>query len=118
MSPKLIYELEGPEQEKIYRLLGLATRAGKITAGLDASLGALAKGELCLLLVAKDIGKSSQKKIERALEEHACPVIAGLDRALLAKASGALKRSIVGIKDEGFSAGMLKTAKERAKRPM
>lgn len=106
-------------EEKILRLLGLARRAGKVTGGLDATLAAMEKAELKLVLLAGDIGPSSRKKLCRRALELNCPVyLLEADAAGIGLVTGALKRAVAGVTDGHFAAGIVKAAEAGAIRPL
>lgn len=115
MTPRRLAEAA---EAKVLRLLGLAMRAGALASGFDAAAAALDRGEVRLLLLAEETGASSKKKILRRAEEAGCPVYLIRDAEALARVTGAGRRSIVGVKDKNFAAGMCKAADEGAVRPM
>ncbi len=93
-------------EERILRLVGLARRAGKLSPGLDATLQALATGSAKLVLVAGDAGGSTRRKVERLAEERGCPVVVIADSEALGQMSGAARRAVLGVLDEGFARGI------------
>lgn len=50
----------------VYALLGLAQRAGKLTAGLDAVIAAWTRGDAKLVLLAADLSENSLKRLNKA----------------------------------------------------
>ena len=95
---------------KALRLVGMANRAGQVTAGMNAVVRDLNQGKIRLLIVADDIGENSLKKIEHAAENQEVPLIILGTSQSLGTYTGAEKRSIVGIKDSNFAqviAGLL-----------
>lgn len=101
-------------EDKILRLLGLAQRAGRLTAGLDATMAGIRRGDVKLLIIAETIGSSSKKKILRQAESCNCAVLSLRDADALARALGVRKRSIVGVKDSDFAAGIRQAAEAGA----
>lgn len=50
----------------VYTLLGLAQRAGKLTAGTDAVIAAVGRGDAKLVLLAADLSENAQKRLRKA----------------------------------------------------
>ncbi len=88
---------------KALRLIGMANRAGQVTAGMNAVVRDLSQGKIKLLVVSEDIGDNSLKKIEHASEDQEVPLITLGTSQSLGNYTGAEKRSIVGIKDNNFA---------------
>ena len=86
---------------KIYGLLGLCARAGKVVSGMDAVSDELKRSKIKLLIIAKDASEKTTKNI-----------------AYLAEKIGSIKeninaivkenRAIIGVKDKNISEGIKK----------
>ena len=50
------------EQNKVLRLLGLATRAGKIAFGTESVIDTIKKNKTSLVIVAKDAADRTKRK--------------------------------------------------------
>lgn len=95
--------------EKILSLLGLARRAGRLSAGHDAVVESVVKNKAKLCVLCRD----ASPRLERELK-HACcydgkniPVVcAEFDMTRLSKAIGT-KAAVISINDEGFSKKLL-----------
>ncbi len=53
-------------EQGVYTLLGLAQRAGKLTAGTDAVIAAWTRGDARLVLLAADLSENSLKRLNKA----------------------------------------------------
>ncbi len=102
-------------EEKISRLLGLASRAGKLTPGLDATLQGLERGEVKLVVLAQDAGRSTRRKITIRAAQVECPLLELADSEKLTLWTGGHKwRAVLGVTDEGFSDGIAQAFAEGA----
>ena len=50
-------------KERVYGMVGLAARAGKVVSGSDAVIGAIRSRNVKLLIITKDISRNSLDKI-------------------------------------------------------
>ena len=107
------------KEQKVFGLLGLASRARAVTIGMDATLSALNKGIVKAILLANDIGKSSFKKLSRNVEEFETETYSEKGSIALVAFSNSEKLgvvlnketvSIIGIVDAGFAKGIYKLA--------
>ena len=90
-------------ENKIYGLLGLCTRAGKLSFGTEAVLEKIAKHKIKLVIIAKDISeKSKQKIVDVCQKEKIQYYIFGtiFDNS---KAIGKVNKAIIGIEDKNFA---------------
>ena len=109
------------KEQKVFGLLGLARRARAITIGMDATLSALNKGTIKLILLANDIGKSSFKKLSQSVEEFenetylekgSIALVSFSDSEELGVVLSKEMVSIIGIVDAGFAKGINKLAQQ------
>lgn len=93
---------------KVYGLLGLATKAGKIAFGTDSCLDMISKKKVKLVIVAKD---SSQRTIDnfkkRCIENDIDFYIFG-EKDDLSKAIGKLNKTVIGVKDKNLAGAIKK----------
>ncbi|MBQ8029084.1 MAG: ribosomal L7Ae/L30e/S12e/Gadd45 family protein [Clostridia bacterium] len=93
------------KNEKILSLLGLARRAGKISLGHDAAIGAIVKNSAKLCLIASDASQRLKNEFS-----HACSyegktidfIEIETDMLSLSKAVGS-KAAVLTVDDEGFA---------------
>ena len=85
---------------KVYGLLGISAKAGKIVSGTDAVLEELARKKIKLVIVAEDTSEKSQKNIKFFCEKENVEMIVFGDIHSNSKSIGKQNRAIIGIKDE------------------
>ena len=96
------------EQNKVLRLLGLATRAGKIAFGTESVIDTIKKNKTSLVIVAKDAADRTKRNIQRIAEENNVPVKFYESIETLSKSIGKENKAIIAIKDKNFSSEILK----------
>ena len=96
------------EQNKVLRLLGLATRAGKIAFGTESVIDTIKKNKASLVLVAQDASERTKRNIQRIAEESNVPIRLYESIETLSKSIGKENKAIIAIKDKNFSNEMLK----------
>ena len=99
-------------EERILHYLGLATVSRNAVTGVDKTLAELKRHRLKLAVFASD-GERTAEKARRGCEEAGVPVLTGgFDKAALGKAVGASSVTVVGVKDKGLAAAILKVTEE------
>lgn len=93
---------------KVYRLLGLATRAGKIAFGTESVLDTITRKKAKLVIIACDAADRTKKNIERVALENNTKVREFGTIELISKYIGKDNKAIVAIKDVNFSNEMIK----------
>ncbi len=103
-------------EEKIARLLGLAAKAGSLTPGLDATLQGLENGEVKLVVLALDAGRSTRRKIMLKTAQAECPLVEISSSENLTLWTGGNKwRAVLGVTDPGFANGIAAEAEAAAR---
>lgn len=98
--------------ERILHYLGLAVVSRNAELGVDKTLAALKRRRLKLAVFASD-GERTAEKARRACEEAGVPVLTGgFDKAALGRAVGAGATTVVGVRDKGLAAAILKVTEE------
>ena len=92
--------------EKPLRMLGLATKAGKVITGAELSQKADRDGKAKLIIIAKDAKNSTKKEFCNAKS----PVIELGTKESLGKMTGIDIRSVVSVSVKGFAEVILKEA--------
>lgn len=109
------------KEQNVFGLLRLARRARAVTVGMDATLAALNKEIVKLVIVANDIGKNSLKRISKSidayeadkdLEKSSIPLLALSNTEQLGKILNKETVSIIGLIDEGFARGITRLAQQ------
>ena len=96
------------EQDKVLRLLGLATRAGKIAFGTDSVIDTINKNKAKLVLIAKDASDRTKKNIIRISQENNVQVRIYGSIDSISKNIGKENKAVICIKDINFVKEMLK----------
>ena len=81
-------------ENKIYGLLGLSAKAGKLSFGTEAVLEKIFKNKIKLIIIAKDMSEKSKEKIPYyifgTIFENS-------------KAIGKVNKAIIGVEDKNFA---------------
>ncbi|SDJ71636.1 YlxQ family RNA-binding protein [Sediminibacillus albus] len=85
-------------------LLGLAFRAGKLSLGEEAIIRDIQRQKAKLVLIARDTGVQTRKKITDKCLYYKIPLIEVDDRETISQAIGKSGRVAVAILDTGFAA--------------
>lgn len=93
---------------KVFGLLGLCARAGKIVSGMDAVSDEIKRNKVKLLIVAEDASEKTISNIKYLAERKKLPVIVIGTISENSKAIGKENRAIIGIKDKNISDGIKK----------
>jgi ribosomal protein L7Ae-like RNA K-turn-binding protein len=96
------------EPNKIFRMLGLATRAGKISFGTESTIDLIKTKKAKLVIVATDSAERTKKNIFRICEENNVTVREYGTIYELSNCIGKVNKAIIGIKDINFSNEILK----------
>ena len=92
--------------EKSLRMLGLATRAGKVITGAELVLKAMQSKKIHLIILASDAKESTAKLFYNSI----VPVIRLGDKETIGKMTGKEIRAVAGITDKNFAEVILKEA--------
>ena len=90
-------------EDKVYSLLGLATRAGKIVSGDDSTLLEMKRGKVNLVIVADDASDNTKKLFNDKCSYRKIDLIHFSTKLELGSAIGKGYRAVLGIKDVNFS---------------
>ena len=93
---------------KVYGLLGLCARAGKIISGMDAVCDEIKRNKVKLLIVAADASQKTVSNVKYLAERKKIPMIVIGTIEENSKAIGKENRAIIGIKDKNISDGIKK----------
>ena len=96
------------ESDKVLRLLGLATRAGKIAFGTESVIDTINKHKAKLVLIALDSADRTKRNIIRVAEENNVPARVYGSIESISRNIGKDNKAVVCIKDINFSKEMLK----------
>lgn len=90
-------------EEKVYSLLGLCMRAGKVVSGDDSTLLDLKKGKVHLILIANDASDNTKKLFNDKCSYRNVSLINFSTKLQLGLSIGKAPRAVIGIKDINFS---------------
>ena len=97
---------------KIYNLIGLAQRAGKISSGTDIVSRNLSSGRGILLIVAADASTEVKKKLLYICEKRKITSIILGDKITLGQCIGKGQRVALTINDRGFAQAIIKEVRQ------
>ena len=99
---------------KIYSLLGLAMKAGRIMSGEFATDKSVKEGSAFLVLVSEDESDNTKKKFSNTCEFYEVPRYFFGTKDELGHAIGKEMRSSLAITDEGFAKSLIKHLEQSA----
>lgn len=89
--------------DKIYGLLGIAAKAGKVISGFDCIQDNIKKKQVNLIIVAKDTSEKTQKEMRFACGKYGIPLIVFGNIEGNSHAIGKKNRALIGICDSGLA---------------
>lgn len=97
---------------KVFGLLGICMKAGKLLAGTDLVLEEMAKNNVKLLIIANDASEKTIKNIIYYANKYNVEnlIYGSIDD--LSKAIGKYNKAIIGIKDENLANALKKAITE------
>ena len=99
--------------DRLLSLLGLCRRAGKITIGRDPVIESVKKGELSLVIFARNTSENTRKTVLRAVAQRAVEVLnLDYDKEDISVSLGKLC-AVASINDKGFAKKLLSLAGEK-----
>lgn len=96
------------EQNKALRLLGLATRAGKIAFGTESVIEAIENKKAKIVLVAEDASDRTKRNIKRVSEENHVSVRIYGTIETLSRTIGKENKAVICVKNINFANEILK----------
>ncbi len=92
---------------KIYSMLGLASKAGKLASGEDVVRNSIRQGKVKLLIISEDASENTKKRFLNASEYYKVQVIIWGSKEQLGSSIGKSDRSVIGINDDNFKKSVL-----------
>lgn len=96
------------ELNKVFRLLGLATRAGKIAFGTESVIDTINKNKAKVVIVAEDASDRTKRNILRIAKENNVSARVYGDIQTISRSIGKDNKAVVCVKDINFSNEILK----------
>lgn len=93
---------------KVYGLLGLCSKAGKLTFGTEATEEAILKRNIYLIIVANDSSEKTKSKFKTICEKRKIDLIFYGTIDENSKAVGKNNKAILGIKDKNMAVAINK----------
>ena len=95
------------DKERLFGMIGLASRAGKVASGSDAVTGAIRGNKVELLIITRDISRNSLEKILKNLNgPKDIPCYSYGTSEELGSALGKPDRTAAAILDKSFADGI------------
>ncbi len=101
-------QLKEKGRTDVFRLLGLARRAGAVAPGTDATRRSIRRGEARLILMAEDASGVQLDKIRKELNNRPIPQVTLGDRATLGAAIGRAPVAAVAVTNESLATRLLR----------
>ena len=95
------------DEKRLLGMLGIATKAGKITFGAESCKEAIMKNKIKLLLLAKDASERTKTKFEVLAHSKKVPVFEVSNIEEMSRAIGKKNKAVVGILDFNFSKAII-----------
>lgn len=93
---------------KVYGLLGLAMKAGKIAFGTDCCLDLIEKRKVKLIIVAEDSSERTISNFQNKCKENHVNFYLFGKKDDLSKAIGKVNKTVVGVKDKNLAGAIQK----------
>lgn len=105
------------ETQAIYRMIGLARRAGRVIGGNDAVDKAIRQRQARLIIVASDAAGRTCRQIEQTANRDRVAIAVFGDKQQLGHWTGSVNRAVLAIVDTHFASrlhDMIRQAADRA----
>jgi len=94
--------------KKVYSLLGLAARAGRLKSGEFSTEQSVKEGKACLVIVASDASSNTKKNFKDMCAYYGIPLLELGDKDMLGHAIGKEFRASIAVLDDGFASSIQK----------
>ena len=93
---------------KVYGLLGLTAKAGKLSFGTDSCLEMIAKKKLKLVIIAEDSSERTINNFKEKCSQNNIKFYVFGNKEDLSKAIGKVNKAVIGIKDKNLAGAIIK----------
>lgn len=100
---------------KIFGLIGLAKRAGRVSCGEAACKDAIRFGKAKFVIIASDASENTAKSIENSCKYYGVYCCRAADKETLGKAVGNDFNAVLSVNDDGFARNIIKHIKANNK---
>lgn len=90
-------------ENKVYGLLGLCMKAGKLTFGTEATIDMINKNKIKLIILAGDSSERTIDNFKRKCKENNIPVYIFGDKESISKSIGKSNKTVLGIRDKNLA---------------
>lgn len=90
-------------ENKVYGLLGLSMKAGKLTFGTDSCLEMISRKKVKLIILATDSSERTINNFKSKCKENNIPVYIWGNRDDISKSIGKNNKTVLGIKDKNLA---------------
>lgn len=96
-------------QNKVYSMIGLAMKAGKLTSGEFSVEHAVKAGKAALVIVSETASENTKKKFQNMCTYYEVPLYFFGEKETLGHAMGKEFRASLAVLDEGFAKAIEKS---------
>ena len=89
--------------DNVLRMVGIATKAGKVASGEFMTENAVKSGIASLVIVAEDASENTKKKFQNMCEFYEVPYVYYSAKDVLGHSMGKEERTTLAVTDEGFA---------------
>ena len=93
---------------KVYGLLGLTAKAGKIAFGTDSCEDLITKKKLKLVIVAEDSSERTINNFKQKCEQNSIDFYIFGTKEEISKSIGKVNKTVIGIKDKNLAGAIKK----------
>ena len=93
---------------KVYGLLGLTSKAGKLAFGTDSCLEMIAKHKVKLIIVAEDSSERTINNFKEKCKQNNIDFYIFGKKDDLSKSIGKVNKTVIGIKDKNLAGAIIK----------
>lgn len=93
---------------KIYGLLGLTAKAGKISFGTDSCLEMISKRKVKLIIVAEDSSERTINNFKEKCSENNIDFYIFGKKDDLSQSIGKVNKTVIGVKDKNLAGAIIK----------
>ncbi len=90
-------------KSKVYGLLGLSIKAGKLTFGTEANIDMINKKKIKLIILAEDSSERTINNFKRKCKENNIPVYMFGNKESISKSIGKNNKTVLGIRDKNLA---------------
>jgi len=90
-------------KQKVFNLIGLATKAGKVKSGEFSTEQSIKKGRACLVILAEEASENTKKRFQDMCKNYHVNICFFGSKAELGRFTGKEMRASLAVEDKGFA---------------